>query len=254
MWGYDKKLQYPINIKNPNPQMAKFIISQYGGPDGELGASLRYLSQRFSMPTEITKATLNDIGTEELGHLEMVGTLVSQLTKGVCPEVLKREGLGEYYTDHGISVYPQSAAGIPFSASVLAVKGDPVTDLYEDMAAEQKARSTYEYLIDLSDDPDVTNVLKFLREREIVHFQRFGEALRTVQEKLAQKKFYMNGMEMNNVLGANNNNNNFRDAQNTMSANNSCGCNNANMGTNNSNVCPKACDNVKGNNCGCGNK
>ena len=254
MWGYDKKLQYPINIKNPNPQMAKFIISQYGGPDGELGASLRYLSQRFSMPTEITKATLNDIGTEELGHLEMVGTLVSQLTKGVCPEVLKREGLGEYYTDHGISVYPQSAAGIPFSASVLAVKGDPVTDLYEDMAAEQKARSTYEYLIDLSDDPDVTNVLKFLREREIVHFQRFGEALRTVQEKLAQKKFYMNGMEMNNVLGANNNNNNFHGAQNTMSANNSCGCNNANMGTNNSNVCPKACDNVKGNNCGCGNK
>lgn len=254
MWGYDKKLQYPINIKNPNPQMAKFIISQYGGPDGELGASLRYLSQRFSMPTEITKATLNDIGTEELGHLEMVGTLVSQLTKGVCPEVLKREGLGEYYTDHGISVYPQSAAGIPFSASVLAVKGDPVTDLYEDMAAEQKARSTYEYLIDLSDDPDVTNVLKFLREREIVHFQRFGEALRTVQEKLAQKKFYMNGMEMNNVLGANNSNNNSRGAQNTMSANNSCGCNNANMGTNNSNVCPKACDNVKGNNCGCGNK
>lgn len=254
MWGYDKKLQYPINIKNPNPQMAKFIISQYGGPDGELGASLRYLSQRFSMPTEITKATLNDIGTEELGHLEMVGTLVSQLTKGVCPEVLKREGLGEYYTDHGISVYPQSAAGIPFSASVLAVKGDPVTDLYEDMAAEQKARSTYEYLIDLSDDPDVTNVLKFLREREIVHFQRFGEALRTVQEKLAQKKFYMNGMEMNNVLGANNNNNNSRGAQNTMSANNSCGCNNANMGTNSSNACPKACDNVKGNNCGCGNK
>lgn len=234
--------------------MAKFIISQYGGPDGELGASLRYLSQRFSMPTEITKATLNDIGTEELGHLEMVGTLVSQLTKGVCPEVLKREGLGEYYTDHGISVYPQSAAGIPFSASVLAVKGDPVTDLYEDMAAEQKARSTYEYLIDLSDDPDVTNVLKFLREREIVHFQRFGEALRTVQEKLAQKKFYMNGMEMNNVLGANNNNNNSRGVQNTMSANNSCGCNNANMGTNNSNACPKACDNVKGNNCGCRNK
>lgn len=138
MWGYDKKLQYPVNIKNPNPQMAKFIISQYGGPDGELGASLRYLSQRFSMPTEITKATLNDIGTEELGHLEMVGTLVSQLTKGVCPEVLKREGLGEYYTDHGISVYPQSAAGVPFSASVLAAKGDPVTDLYEDMAADKK--------------------------------------------------------------------------------------------------------------------
>ena len=131
-------------------------------------------------------------GTEELGHLEMVGTLVHQLTKGVSPEILKREGLGAYYTDHGISVYPQSAAGVPFSASVLAVKGDPITDLTEDMAAEQKARSTYEYLIDLADDPDVIDVLRFLREREVVHFQRFGEALRTVQEKLADKKFYMN--------------------------------------------------------------
>lgn len=162
------------------------------GPDGELAASLRYLSQRFSMPTEITKATLNDIGTEELGHLEMIGTLVNQLTKGVSPEGLRKAGLGDYYTDHGVSIYPQSAAGNPFTASYIGVKGDPITDLYEDMAAEQKARSTYEYLIDLSDDPDVTDVLKFLREREIVHFQRFGEALRTVQEKLAQKKFYMN--------------------------------------------------------------
>ena len=134
-------------------------------------------------------------GTEELGHLEMVGTLVHQLTKGVSPEILKREGLGAYYTDHGISVYPQSAAGVPFSASVLAVKGDPITDLTEDMAAEQKARSTYEYLIDLADDPDVIDVLRFLREREVVHFQRFGEALRTVQEKLAEKKFYMNDMQ-----------------------------------------------------------
>lgn len=209
MWGYEKKLQYPINIKNSNPQMAKFIISQYGGPDGELGAALRYLSQRFSMPTEIAKATLNDIGTEELGHLEMVGTLVNQLTVGATPEQMKKAGLGDYYTDHGISVYPQSAGGIPFSASALQVKGDPVTDLYEDLAAEQKARSTYEYLIDLSDDPDVTNVLKFLREREIVHFQRFGEALRTVQEKLAQKKFYMN----NSIL------------ENNTNGTTSCGCN-----------------------------
>ena len=197
MWGYEKKLQYPINIKNTNPQMAKFIISQYGGPDGELGAALRYLSQRFSMPTEIAKATLNDIGTEELGHLEMVGTLVNQLTKGATPEQMKMAGLGEYYTDHGISIYPQSAGGVPFTATVLQVKGDPVTDLYENLAAEQKARSTYEYLIDLSDDPDVSNVLKFLREREVVHFQRFGEALRTVQEKLAQRKFYMNNMDFN---------------------------------------------------------
>ena len=158
MWNYIKSLQYPVNIKNPNPQMAKYIVSQYGGPDGELGASLRYLSQRFSMPTETTKATLNDIGTEELGHLEMVGALVHQLTKGVCPEILRREGLGDYYTDHGISVYPQSASGVPFSASVLAVKGDPITDLTEDLAAEQKARSTYEYLIDLADDPDVIDL------------------------------------------------------------------------------------------------
>ena len=131
-------------------------------------------------------------GTEELGHLEMIGTMVNQLTRGVSPENLRRAGLGDYYTDHGASVYPQNAAGAPFTAAYIGVKGDPVTDLYEDMAAEQKARTTYEYLIDLSDDPDVTDVLKFLREREVVHFQRFGEALRTVQEKLAQKKFYMN--------------------------------------------------------------
>lgn len=222
MWGYDKKLQYPVNIKNKNPQMAKFIISQYGGPDGELAASLRYLSQRFSMPTEIAKATLNDVGTEELGHLEMVGTLVSQLTKGVSPDELKKAGLGEYYTDHGISVYPQNAAGVPFTAAYIGVKGDPVTDLYEDLAAEQKARSTYEYLIDLSDDPDVTNVLKFLRQREIVHFQRFGEALRTVQEKLAQRKFYMNN-GMNNLNA--NNTVNFCNLNNRNNDNNGdCGC------------------------------
>ncbi|MBQ8299203.1 MAG: manganese catalase family protein [Clostridia bacterium] len=222
MWGYDKKLQYPINIKNRNPQMAKFIISQYGGPDGELAASLRYLSQRFSMPTEIAKATLNDIGTEELGHLEMVGTLVSQLTKGASAEEMKKAGLGDYYTDHGVSVYPQSAAGNPFTASYIGVKGDPLTDLYEDLAAEQKARSTYEYLIDLSDDPDVTNVLKFLREREIVHFQRFGEALRTVQEKLAQKKFYMNN-GMNN-LNSNTNVHFCNLNERIIENNNDCGC------------------------------
>ncbi|MBR4110313.1 MAG: manganese catalase family protein [Clostridia bacterium] len=229
MWGYEKKLQYPVNIKNPDPKMAKFIISQYGGPDGELAASLRYLSQRFSMPTEITKATLNDIGTEELGHLEMVGALVHQLTKGVSPEVLKREGLGAYYTDHGISVYPQAAAGFPFTASVLQVKGDPITDLTEDLAAEQKARSTYEYLIDLADDPDVIDVLRFLREREVVHFQRFGEALRTVQEKLAEKKYYMNNMQ--GVLG-------------TMNNNMPCGCDDKKK-----NDC--GCDNKKNNDCGC---
>ena len=193
MWTYNKVLEYPINIKNRNPQLAKFIISQYGGPDGELSASLRYLSQRFGMPDQTAKAILNYIGTEELAHLEMVGTIIHQLTDGCCPEELKQAGLGSYYTDHGWGVYPQSAAGMPFSASVLAVKGDPIADLQEDLAAEQKARATYEKLIDLcADDPDVIDPLRFLREREVVHFQRFGEALRGVQDKLAEKKWYMN--------------------------------------------------------------
>jgi len=193
MWTYNKVLQYPVNISRPNPRLAKFIISQYGGPDGELAASLRYLSQRFGMPDQKSKAILNDIGTEELAHLEMVGSIVHQLTDGVDAETLEKEGLGAYYTDHGVGVYPQAAAGFPFTASVLAVKGDPIADLQEDLAAEQKARATYEKLIDLcADDPDVIDPLRFLRQREIVHFQRFGEALRGVQDKLAEKKFYMN--------------------------------------------------------------
>lgn len=194
MWSYEKKLQYPINIKNANPKMAKYIISQYGGPDGELAASLRYVSQRYSMPTQRAKATLNDIATEELSHLEMVGTIVSQLTRGVDPKTLEQLGLGAYYTDHGSGVYPQAAAGFPFTAAVLAVKGDPVADLTEDLAAEQKARATYEHLIDMIDDPEVLDPLKFLREREIVHFQRFGEALRDLQERMQEKKFFMNNM------------------------------------------------------------
>ena len=193
MWNYEKRLEYPINIKNPNPRLAKFIVSQYGGPDGELGASLRYLSQKFGMPDQKSKAILNDIGTEELAHLEMVGTIVHQLTDGMSADEMEKAGLGAYYTDHGVGVYPQSAGGTPFSASVLAVKGDPVADLQEDLAAEQKARATYEKLINLcADDPDVVEPLKFLRAREVVHFQRFGEALNGVLDKLAQKKFYMN--------------------------------------------------------------
>lgn len=192
MWNYSRNLQYPINIKNRNPEMAKVIISQYGGPDGELAASLRYLSQRFGMPDKNAKAILNDIGTEELAHLEMVGTLVHQLTEGASIEEIEKGGLSSYYTDHGLGVYPQAAAGFPWNAATIAVKGDPVADLTEDLAAEQKARATYEKLIDLcKDDPDVVNVLRYLREREIVHFQRFGEALNGVQEKLAQKRFYM---------------------------------------------------------------
>ena len=195
MWTYNKTLQYPINIKCPDPKLAKVIISQYGGPDGELAASLRYLSQRFGMPDQKAKAILNDIGTEELAHLEMVGTIVHQLTKEASIEEIEKAGLGPYYTDHGVDVYPQSAAGVPFTAAYIAAKGDPIANLQEDLAAEQKARATYEKLIDLSrDNPDVVDPLRYLREREVVHFQRFGEALRGVQDKLAEKKFYMNDM------------------------------------------------------------
>ncbi len=193
MWTYDRHLQYPINIKTRDPKLAKVIISQYGGPDGELGASLRYLSQRFSMPDKKSKAILNDVGTEELAHLEMVGTLVHRLTDGATAREMEEAGLADYYTDHGWGVYPQAAAGFPWNAATIAVKGDPVADLTEDLAAEQKARATYEKLIDLCcDNKEVVDVLKYLREREVVHFQRFGEALNGVQEKLAEKKFYMN--------------------------------------------------------------
>ncbi len=193
MWTYNKVLEYPINIKCSDPRLAKVIISQYGGPDGELAASLRYLSQRFGMPDQKAKAILNDIGTEELAHLEMVGTIVHQLTKNASIEEIETAGLSAYYTDHGVDVYPQSAAGVPFDANCLACKGDAIANLQEDLAAEQKARATYEKLIDLCrDNPDVVDPLRFLREREVVHFQRFGEALRGVQDKLAEKKFYMN--------------------------------------------------------------
>jgi len=194
MWVYEKKLEYPVKITKPNPRMAKFIITQYGGPDGELAASLRYLSQRFSMPTNEAKGILNDIGTEELAHLEMVGAMVYQLTKGVPAEEMEKAGLGAYYSDHDHAIYPVSASGVPFTAAYIQSKGDPIADLMEDLAAEQKARATYENLINLADDPDVIEPLKFLRAREIVHFQRFGEALRIVQDRLAQKKFYMSNM------------------------------------------------------------
>ncbi len=191
MWSYDKILQYPIRIKNPNPAMAKLIISQYGGPDGELGASLRYLSQRFTMITPEAIATLSDIGTEELAHLEMVGTMVYQLMKNATVEEIEKAGAGAYFTDHGRGVYPQSAAGTPFTAAALQVKGDPIVDLTENLAAEQKARGTYEYLIQMADDPDVIEPLKFLREREVVHYQRFGEALRKVQDYLQEPRLFI---------------------------------------------------------------
>lgn len=191
MWNYSKMLQYPINIKQKDPMLARWIISQYGGPDGEINASLRYLSQKFAMPDQRSKAVLNDIGTEELAHLEMVGTLVYQLTKDASLDEIKKAGLQSYYTDHGLDVYPQSTAGLPLDTMAIAAKGDPIANLQEDLAAEQKARATYEKLIDLSkDNVDVLNVLRYLREREVVHFQRFGEALRNVQENLTQKRCF----------------------------------------------------------------
>ena len=183
MFVYEKKLQYPVRIANPNPKLAAFIISQYGGPDGELGASLRYLSQRYTMPYPELKALLTDIGVEELGHLEMVGTIVHQLTRNMTEQEVKDAGYEAYFVDHTAGVYPTAASGFPW-------KGDLIADLTEDLAAEQKARVTYDNILRLSDDPDVNDVIKFLRAREIVHFQRFGEGLRLAKEKMDQKNLY----------------------------------------------------------------
>ncbi len=193
MFVYEKKLQYPVKIHTPNPRLASLIITQYGGPDGELGASLRYLSQRYSMPYPELQGILTDIGTEELGHLEMIGAIVHQLTRKLTEEQQREAGFAPYFVDHTAGVYPQSAGGTPWSAATMAVKGDPITDLVEDMAAEQKARTTYDNILRLSDDPDVNDAIKFLRAREVVHFQRFGEALEKLREHLDRKNvYYMN--------------------------------------------------------------
>ena len=181
MWNYEKRLQYPVNITRPNPKLAQIIISQYGGPDGEMGASMRYLSQRFSAPNRVTMGILNDVGTEELAHLEMVATIVHQLTCGLSMEEIEKSGFASYYVDH---------TGIPFNACEFQSKGDPLTDLFEDLAAEQKARSTYDNILRLVKDPEVADPIRFLRAREIVHFQRFGEAIRSVQDQLDSKNFY----------------------------------------------------------------
>ena len=188
MWEYQKKLQIPVNIKTPDPKLAAFIISQYGGPDGELGASMRYLSQRFSMKDDMAKALLTDIGTEELAHLEIVGSLVHQLTKNLSTSEIERSPMAAYYVDHTKGVYPTAASGFPWSASSIGVKGDPIADLVEDLAAEQKARVTYDNILKLCDNPDVTKVIRFLREREVVHFQRFGECLNRIQANVGQKQ------------------------------------------------------------------
>lgn len=193
MFVYEKKLQYPVKIAKTDPKLASIIISQYGGPDGELGASLRYLSQRYSMPYPELKGLLTDIGTEELGHLEIIGAIVHQLTRNLTEDQQKADGFAQYFVDHTAGVYPQFASGTPWTASTMQIKGDPMTDLTEDMAAEQKARTTYDNILRLSDDPDVNNVIKFLREREIVHFQRFGEAVQRLRERLNEKNvYYMN--------------------------------------------------------------
>ncbi len=193
MFVYDKKLQFPVKIDRPNPKLASVIISQFGGPDGELAASMRYLSQRYSMPFDELKGLLTDIGTEELSHLEMVGAIVHQLTRNLKDSQIQDSAFAPYFVDHTVGVYPQFASGTPWTAATIAVKGDPIADLTEDLAAEQKARATYDNILRLSDDPDVNNVIKFLREREVVHFQRFGEAMQLLREKLNQKNvYYMN--------------------------------------------------------------
>lgn len=189
MWLYEKKLEYPVRVERPNPRLAKNIITQYGGPDGELGASLRYLTQRYSMPIKEGIGVLTDIGTEELAHMEIVAALVYNLIKDAPLEQIKEAGFDGYYADHDRALYFVNAEGVPWTASYIQSKGDPVADLHEDMAAEQKARATYEYLIDLSDDPGVTDTLRFLREREVVHFQRFGETLRKVTEYLESPRY-----------------------------------------------------------------
>ncbi len=190
MWTYEKKLQFPVNIKNPDPKLAQIIVSQLGGPDGELAASLRYLNQRYTAPYAQIKGLLTDIGTEELAHLEIVSAILYQLTKGLTPEEIKASGFDTYFVDHTTGIYPVAASGTPFTAAYFQSKGDIITDLVEDLAAEQKARTTYDNIIRLTDDPDVLEPIKFLREREIVHFQRFGEGLRIAQDNLNAKNFY----------------------------------------------------------------
>jgi spore coat protein JC len=190
MWNYERRLQYPVKITQTNPEIAKVIITQFGGPDGELAASQRYLSQRYSMPYREVAGLLTDIGTEELAHMEMICAIVHQLTRNLTPEEIKASGFDTYYVDHTLGLWPMAASGTPFSATVFQSKGDAITDLHEDMAAEQKARTTYDNILRLIHDPEICDPIRFLREREIVHYQRFGEGLRIVQDNLDSKNFY----------------------------------------------------------------
>ena len=199
MWRYEKRLQYPVKITQPNPKIAQFIMSQYGGPDGEIGASMRYRSQRYTMPYAEGKGLLTDIGTEELAHMEIVAAIVCQLTKNLTPDQIEKSGFGPYYIDHTTGIWPQAAGGVPFNACEFQVKGDAITDLTEDLAAEQKARSTYDNILRVVKDPDVCDPIRYLREREIVHYQRFGEALRNLQDHLDRKNFYAFNPEFDRV-------------------------------------------------------
>ena len=183
MYKYMKILNYPVNIKKKNLKMAKLMYTQFGGPNSELGAALRYFSQKFSMPDDKGKALLNDIATEELGHCEMIVSMIKGLTKGATVEEMKKEGLDCMFAEHGFGTYPSNASGIPFTTSYIAVTGDPIADLSEDMAAEEKARAVYENLIDLCDDEEVVRILLFLRQREIVHFNRFKELYKYYKKK-----------------------------------------------------------------------
>lgn len=198
MWSYVKRLEYPVNIKKTDARAAQVIISQYGGPDGELGASLRYLSQKYSMPYKEVAGLLNDIGTEELAHLEIVGAIVYQLTKGLDIAQIQASGFDKYFVDHTLGIYPQSAGGVPYTATMMQSKGDALTDIHEDMAAEQKARTVYDNILLLVDDPDIIAPIRFLRAREIVHYQRFGEALGIIQDNLNSKNFYGYNPEFSN--------------------------------------------------------
>lgn len=190
MWNYEKRLQYPVNIKSSNAKTAKFIMSQFGGPDGELAASMRYLSQRYTMPYKEVAGILTDIGTEELAHMEIVSAILYQLTKNLTIDEIKAQGFETYFVDHTLALWPQAASGAPFTSTFFQSKGDPITDLHEDMAAEQKARTTYDNILRMVKDPDVADPIRFLRAREVAHYQRFGESLRIVQDHLDSRNFY----------------------------------------------------------------
>ncbi|MDQ0188792.1 manganese catalase family protein [Alicyclobacillus cycloheptanicus] len=189
MWIYEKKLQYPVRVSKCDPKMAKFLIEQYGGADGELAAALRYLNQRYTIPDKVI-GLLTDIGTEEFAHLEMIATMVYKLTKDATPEQMKAAGLGEHYVDHDKALFYHNAAGVPWTAAYIQAKGDPIADLHEDIAAEEKARATYQWLIDITDDVDLQDSLKFLREREVVHSIRFREAVEILKEYQDEKRVF----------------------------------------------------------------